>query len=145
MPLNVFLLLAHAQERLLYHLDIAIQALLPVRRSQEQKREKEKKTMADTYKTLSGSVSSRSSRNFLEAFLLRKAGQTAMLTGKHSESFRSRERKSLLDGFLCCKSCCKHDVEKCSICLLASRELIVLHSNDRNNLKSLEKQQQLYI
>ena len=38
--------------------------------------------------TPSRSVSSRPSRQFLEALLLRKAGQTPMLTQKHSESFR---------------------------------------------------------
>ena len=61
--------------------------------------------MADSFATPSRSISSRSSLPFLEALsaeegwtdtnaywealLLRKAGQTSMLTGKHSESLCS--------------------------------------------------------
>ena len=45
-------------------------------------------TMADSCATLSRSVSSRPSRQFLNALLLRKAEQAPMLTGKHLESLR---------------------------------------------------------
>ena len=42
-------------------------------------------TMADSFITPRRSVFSRPSLQFLEALLLREAGQTPMLTGQHSE------------------------------------------------------------
>ena len=69
-PLAIFLR-AHAEERVLYRLKIAIKASLQVSRS---------------YNCAKRSLS-RYSWKFLGALMLRKAGQTLMLTGKHSESF----------------------------------------------------------
>ena len=40
-------------------------------------------TITNSYATLSRSISFKASRQFLEALLVRKAGQTPMLTGKH--------------------------------------------------------------
>ena len=45
--------------------------------------------MADSFVTLSKRISSKPSLLFLEAVLPRKAGQTPLLTGNNSESFRS--------------------------------------------------------
>ena len=102
-----------------------------------------KSTMANLFTTLSRSTTSRPLLQFLEALLLRKAAQTPMLTGKHSESFHSWEWSLSWDGFLCCKFCCS-SIAMHSFCLLASMELtlipnwslLYLHSNDMNSLKA---------
>ena len=48
-----------------------------------------KSTKAESDVTRSRNVSSKPLRLYLGAFLLRMAGQITLLTGKHSESFRS--------------------------------------------------------
>ena len=59
-----------------------------------------KLTMADTFVIQPRNVSSRLTLLFLEALLLRKAAQTPMHTGKHTESLRSWERsRSRMDFF----------------------------------------------
>ena len=78
----------YGQERFLYHLKIAIKTLLRFDGCAK-KFFFFKSIMADLYTTQPRSVSSRPSRQFLEALLLRKAGQTLMLTGRQSESYHS--------------------------------------------------------
>ena len=81
------------------------------------------------------------------SFLLRKAGQTLMLTGKHSEYLCSWERSRswvffFAVSFVADKECLSHAY---SFCFLASMELILipncsllyLHSNNTNSLKSV--------
>ena len=98
-----------------------------------------KKNMDDLFAILSRSISSRPLRPFQEALLLRKAAQTPMLTGKHSESLRSRERShSWMDFFAVSFALDINDIVMHSLYLLTSLELILipncsllyLHSND---------------
>ena len=77
---NFIFLSAHAQKRLFYNLKVAIKTSPHVRQSP---------TMADSNATPSRSVPSRPSWQFLEAPLLRKAGEILMLTGRRTKSFCS--------------------------------------------------------
>ena len=92
-------------------------------------------------------------QQFLEALLLRKAGQTPMLPGKYSESL-ALEKRVILDRFLCCSLVVDISVLKMhSFCLLTSMELtlipdcslLYLHSNDMNSLKSVFKKKKRVI
>ena len=51
---------------------------------------------------------------YWEVFLLRKAGQTPMLTGKQSKSF-CLGKESHLDGFLCCLFCRSRELSRCVV------------------------------
>ena len=82
---------------------------------------REKSTMTDLYAAQSIALS-RPSLPFLEAFLLRKATYTPMLTGKHFEYPSLVRIESLLDGFLCCVRFVV-DRENKSFCLLTSMVL----------------------
>ena len=86
------------QERLLYHIDIAIKTSTQFTVMQSK--------MGGGINNCwlkCNSVKKRLSRpswQILEALLLRMAGQTPMLSGKHSESFRSWERSHSWNYFL---------------------------------------------
>ena len=49
-----------------------------------------KSIMADTFSNPSKSVSCKTLLQFMDAVVLRKAAQTPMLTGKHSEPFLNK-------------------------------------------------------
>ena len=92
-----YCLSAHAQERLLYHLKITIKKNYFHLNCQANNTGK-KSTMADLYTTPSRTISFRPSWQFLEALLLRNAGQPQMLIGKHSEYFSLR--KGVVPGWI---------------------------------------------
>ena len=125
---------------------IVIKTFLPVRRSQEQKRRVKNPIMA-------GSFCNSVTKCFFEAFTA-VSGSSSAEEGCTDTNFILKilwspsllRKESLLDGFLCCKFCCRHwhDVEMSSFCLLTSMGLILisncsllhLHSNDMNSWKS---------